>query len=67
MAQEELHQSLKRVRVECTRVKRKLEESVDKGERNKVNAVARAKVGDFCPLTRKREALAFFGVALVLY
>ena len=64
VAQEELHHSLKRVRVECTRVKRKLEESVDKGERKKVKAVARAQVIFFCPLTRMREALAIFVVAL---
>jgi hypothetical protein len=65
VAQEELHQSLKRVRGECTRVKRKLEESLDKGERNKVKAVARAKVRIFCTLAR--AALAFFCVALVLH
>ena len=44
VAQEELHSSLKRVRGECTRVKRKLEESCEKGERLKVIAVEREKV-----------------------
>ncbi len=44
MAKEELHASLKRVRGECTRVKKKLEESFDRGERLKVVAVEREKV-----------------------
>ncbi len=44
MAKEELHASLKRVRGECTRVKKKLEESFDSGERLKVVAVEREKV-----------------------
>jgi predicted transcriptional regulator len=44
VAHEELHSSLKRVRGECTRVKKKLEESCDKGERLKVIAVEREKV-----------------------
>ena len=52
MAQEELHSSLKRVRGECTRIKKKMEESFDKGERLKVIAVEREKV------------LTFFVVAL---
>ena len=47
MAHEELHSSLKRVRGECTRVKKKLEESCDKGERLKVIAVEREKVHPF--------------------
>ncbi len=64
VAQEELHQSLKRVRGKCTRVKRKLEESLEKGELKKVNAVAREKVRHF-ELTPTREALAFFGFAIV--
>ena len=44
VAKEELHASLKRVRGECTRVKKKLEESFDRGERLKVVAVEREKV-----------------------
>ncbi len=47
MAHEELHSSLKRVRGECTRVKKKLEESCDKGERLKVIAVEREMVLPF--------------------
>ncbi len=44
VAQEELHSSLKRVRGECTGVKKKLQESCEKGERLKVIAVEREKV-----------------------
>ncbi len=44
MAQEELHSSLKRVWGECTRVKKKVEEAYDKGDRLKVMAVQREKV-----------------------
>jgi hypothetical protein len=44
VATEEVHASLKRVRGECTRVKKKLEESFDRGERLKVIAVEREKV-----------------------
>jgi len=53
VAQEELHSSLKKVRGECTRIKKKLEESCEKGERLKVIAVERVKVRAlfFHPLT----------------
>jgi hypothetical protein len=53
VAQEELHSSLKKVRGECTRIKKKLEESCEKGERLKVIAVERVKVRgfNFHPLT----------------
>ncbi len=44
VAQEELHSSLKRIRGECTRVKQKLEDAYDKGDRLKVIAVQREKV-----------------------
>jgi hypothetical protein len=44
VAQEELHSSMKKVRGECTRIKKKLEESCEKGERLKVIAVERVKV-----------------------
>ena len=44
VAKEELHANLKRIRGECTRVKKKLEESFDRGERLKVVAVEREKV-----------------------
>ena len=44
MANEELHASWKRVQGECPRVKKKLEESFDRGERLKVVAVEREKV-----------------------
>ncbi len=53
VAQEELHSSLKKVRGECTRIKKLLEESCKKGERLKVIAVERVKVRavNFHPLT----------------
>jgi hypothetical protein len=44
VAQEELHSSLKRIRGECTRVKKKLEASCEKGVRLKEIAVEREKV-----------------------
>ena len=44
MAQEELHQTLVRVQGECTRAKKKLTESFDRGERMKEIALNREKV-----------------------